>query len=143
MEIKENDLRIGNWVSINNGIESTVEEIQYDFIGLCGNMVSNKIKDIKPIKLTPEWLIKFGFVCDIQTAEFLKVYPQDNWSLKVDCGVGFNLIKPRFDTGANWGALDNETYIICNESSIRVKYVHELQNVFFVIKKKELIYTAG
>ena len=68
--IKTNELRIGNFVSINNGFEMLVHSIfqndtvYLDFIPPLINEADvweEDYKDLIAIPLTEEWLLKFGF----------------------------------------------------------------------------------
>jgi hypothetical protein len=62
--MKVNDLRIGNWVRSYNPIieeESEWQIYKTDMVIICE---AEDISYYKPILLTEEWLLKFGFVKD-------------------------------------------------------------------------------
>ena len=116
--VQEKDLVINRYFELNG---LTVRAM--DFEGL--NSLFNEIKNLKPILLTEEWFIKFGFQYN--------GYP-DSLSLKV---LGRGILnaysisdKPRIEIGTASGYIFGET---------KIKYVHELQNLFFALTKKELI----
>lgn len=103
-------LRIGNLVSIDNKIEEVKELKGHTRNGLINLVFGEKVN---PIKLTDEWWLKFGFnLKDLQINGF-KIF--------------------------NYG---DGKYYLCNESvggkGRYIKYVHELQNLNFSLKNKEL-----
>lgn len=109
--IQANELRIGNWVS-KNGISVRVEYyfLNDDHYGLLDGGI-----DYNPIPLTAEILAKCGAQWD-----------GDDY---------YNLIDSSDEILINW-----------SESGLRVdhielphiKYVHQLQNVYFALTGKEL-----
>jgi hypothetical protein len=126
MEVKE--LRIGNYFIYNtdgcfpNNPEwesntiTVVRQIKEDGVGIThlkttGIMVGG-LELIKPIPLTEEWLIKFGF--------------------KKINGCGYR--KPNFK-GSIW---TNPGTWRFNNFMVDVKHVHQLQNLYFALTKKEL-----
>ena len=99
--MKASELRIGNWVlSCSGGIETKVGMIA---VGI----------DIpfKPIPLTEEWLLKFGFEItdNFQTKDRFQTHKQD--------GIIW------FEYG----------YIV-----VELNYVHQLQNLYFALTNEEL-----
>ena len=120
--MKANELRQGNivdkgiihWIGFFNGIPSVgVLENEYDSF-----TKTVKLKSIKPIPLTEEWLIKFGFVKSL-----------DYWVISnKGFFVGVTLkevIYPMFD-------IDNPMLIKT------LKHVHQLQNLYFALTGEEL-----
>lgn len=112
--MKANELRIGNYVNHNQysakvtGIELNrlcVDPSVYPYIGY---------DEIKPIPLTEEWLLKFGF--DFKIDYLL----QKN---------GFSIV---FEHKGNFlmGYLES--------IGIDIEYVHTLQNLFFALTGEEL-----
>ena len=82
----------------------------------CIGIIETKIIHFKPIPLTQEWLVNFGFINDNGTE-----YP--NYKLS-------------FYT-CMWR--DGKTNFCNNHGFIKyLKYVHELQNLFYAIEGKEL-----
>jgi hypothetical protein len=86
---------------------------------------TKNVKDLKPILLTEEWLLKFGFVklgvCDA----FKKAYSHPKLSVKIEAED----MTPVID--------DVESNLIYIGESI--KYVHQLQNIYFALTCEELI----
>lgn len=76
------------------------------------------IDDLNPIPLTEEWLIKFGF-------EKTKGYV-----FKID---KFSLFDHNYDQGNLFLKLNSQ-----NVPLINIKYVHQLQNLYFALTGKEL-----
>lgn len=103
--MKANELRIGNWV-LNQGelIELTKQKFKMA-------VISFNCQEIKPIPLTEEWLVRFGFT----------------------------LIN-RVDYESNCGVLELEAtdagYLF--DSRIIINSVHSLQNLYFALTGEEL-----
>lgn len=118
MEAKE--LRVGNYIYVSNpasGIlevrKQSVERCNYHHItDLCRN---NKDWVYKPIPLTEKWLLKFGFEWKNHAMRL------SNFYIRKQIG-GFMLY------------ISNETHNI----AINIKYVHQLQNLYFALTGKEL-----
>lgn len=122
--LKVNELRIGNLVSdihaghtfYNEIKQITKERVYY------GNFHSHP-SDLKPIPLTEEWLLKFGFTRH-----------------HTDYGNGIIYIK---DVPNNnefiWGVYPFElgSGFVINKSK-SLKYVHQLQNLYFALTGEEL-----
>jgi hypothetical protein len=131
-ELKPTDLRIGNYVThcdYTDGIFK-VESITYqedavggyvvDTIGGKNGTWSNPINCIEPIELTEEWFLKFGF--DSLDTSFGKLF--------------------EFRTGRYAWLIDNfgslHLYYSEYENIANVKYVHQLQNLYFALTGQEL-----
>ncbi len=72
--MKANELRIGNWVEITQpkkGIYTTVEQSTFS---------TNIENNFKPIPLTEEWLLKFGFTNNNVDS----IYEIKNYYLKIN-----------------------------------------------------------
>lgn len=136
MEAKE--LRIGNCVYVDNkefhpslaekamvicGIEKLRDDergkIALNHINEKDNIILPAVSQfdqfIKPIKLTEEWLIKFGFEVALNGLWDVT----ENYSMRLE--------------------MDN--YVRCSTepiSLIEIKYVHQLQNLYFALTGKEL-----
>jgi hypothetical protein len=122
--MKSNELRIGNYVLFNKsnneiGCITSVETfVSNQFKVGFDNRIDIKYYDdeIKPIPLTEEWLLKFGFRIgkteEYYELEFVEMFGYDNedWNFKY---LG-NLIK------------------------LDLKYVHSLQNLYFALTGEEL-----
>ena len=121
-ELKAKDLRIGNYVIFN----TNDTPFQITPVGLLElSQIENSLTPYfyEPILLTEDWLIKFGFK-------------------KLTAGEGSENYVEYYEISnlvvCNWG----DGFIMSNSFShgIRVdlKYVHQLQNLYFAITAKEL-----
>ncbi len=119
--MKANELRIGNYF-IRNGEIDTVYELDSEPHDDHPRINYLGCNSAKPIPLTEEWLIKFGWGKGKYDTEYY-----DNVSLKQ--GVLFYNIDAK---------------ILCVETNSDVieistiKYVHQLQNLYFVLTGTEL-----
>ena len=108
--MKANELRIGNWYD-HNGIPkqatpNTIEEVWESERSWC-----------KPIPLTEEWLLKFGFE---------KEKENYSWYFKGKVIINvFNDVAYKLNTG---GCTRYEPF----------KHVHQLQNLYFALTGEEL-----
>lgn len=115
MDAKE--FRLDNYI-MHNGIMDTISEI-----GQCNNGFT-KIegyfnfdeKSVMPIPLTENWLFKFGYVL---TPSGTYLHPNSG-----------NFI---------WFEKDMKCSIAGEFYPIDIKYVHQLQNLYFALTGKELI----
>lgn len=122
------ELRIGNLVY---GVSDRIEEVIYilptevntappklkqaDFL--------HKIDEIEPIPLTEEWLEKFGFKITGQTP-----HPNNIWTVYgEECKFELEHIISFF-------LYDNKCF------GTEVKYVHQLQNLYFALTGEELTF---
>lgn len=128
--MKASELRIGNLIFDNYSGVMMVSTISLEHIHLRKNenfpTGQYNIKSLKPILLTEEWLLKFGFK------------PRgEGYSIG-----GYILCDFRdFSDGSSSYILYNwDSY---NEIEITVKdnirYVHQLQNLWFALNEEELI----
>ena len=113
-----NELRIGNWVL--NDYTHKPQEVY----GMMLHRLSkeNDMGFIKPIPLTEEWLIKFGFDSNGDDNEYWVHDGMRNFSF-LNQGVDFKV----FDSG---------DVTVCF-----IKYVNQLQNLYFALTGEELVCT--
>lgn len=116
--MKANELRIGNLLEFR--VTCKVCEIQENCFYVndeLGTEYKNTICDIKPIPLTEEWLLKFGFENDTITAT----------KKGFDFSIGF------YASG----------FYLCKSLDemfgVEIKHVHQLQNLYFALTGEELI----
>ena len=101
--MKANELRIGNFYD-NNGFVSVVSPNTIEEVW------NAERSWVKPIPLTEEWLLKFGFENgNYFTLNNVIIYKHDKYRYKYNYG------------------------------QIWVKYVHQLQNLYFALTNEELI----
>lgn len=126
--IKAQDLRVGNLLKLkeHNGVFKVLE-IQQDTINIVSNNSIQRVcylRRMEPIPLTPEWLERAGF-----EPNYVEDIGNGYWSHKQE---SFEL--------RNYGTY----YIYCvniGEYDIgdkQIKYVHEVQNLFYALIGKEL-----
>lgn len=115
--MEANELRIGNWVncSIYNG--NTDVDIQFEF------QEYKYIHLFKPIPLTEERLLKFGFEKKI-------VAKYSFYQLNVGC-LRFNFSDNKLHFGIQ--GVSNVEWV-----EYTLKYVHQLQNLYFTLTGEEL-----
>jgi hypothetical protein len=110
MNIKANELRLGNWI-YNNNVEYQVtpyviEELWASVRGW-----------VQPIPLTEEWLIKFGFE-SFHKRDFKKK----------GLFITTYFATPQTLVDDDFG----------NKRVLELKYVHQLQNLYFALTNQEL-----
>ena len=145
--MKAQDLRIGNLVTIDNEeFHPTMKDIPLQVTqilereslerGIWTHAVSleypNKLKNvyyqnfgqylefIKPIPLTEEWLIKFGFEPELKNKDSI------NGEFIVYWKYPFV-----FNTNHGW-------WLYSKQLKIQPEYVHQLQNLYFALTGEEL-----
>jgi len=127
--MKVTELRLGNWVNTQwykdfKIVGLTVFEDKTAQCSIFKDLnyypQSTNINDLHAIKITHEWLSKFGF----------KRF-EENDSYQLDVKLGFS-IWGRIKTGFN-------IYVESTEIGKSIKYVHQLQNIYFELTGKELI----
>ena len=119
--IKANELRVGNVVLKHRfflGERWTWGRISHEDIYsiACGND-----KDYKPIPLTEEWLLKLGFSSNKH-------------------GYVFNMFRiKKYVTGFFYGYIPIFLDDIDEDiDDVEIKYVHQLQNLYFALTGEEL-----
>lgn len=122
--IKTNELRIGNLVFLND--KQKVWEIMDGFD--IDEMTENSTVD--PIPITEDWLLKAGFEKDDTGVD---MFDQDyyEWYQKE-----FPII------GVLCQSSDKSYLFDENTDTIRIKYVHQLQNLHFAICGEELVFSS-
>lgn len=132
--MKTNELRIGNWVNLIGIvvgrellIDGDLRETEITGF-ILGNLLSfapgkdfNKISSCSPIPLTEEWLVKFAFTPT-----------DDNTCLAKEYVI---LEKPN-DAHAYYHFTYESDYM---ERITVVRFVHQLQNLYFALTGEELI----
>lgn len=110
--MKANELRIGNIIDkgvIDKMLENDIY-VRYDGCFNYGN--------VSPIKLTEEWLLRFGFKKAIESEYTMDSFQRNNillWNKNLDFSV-----------------------LIFTPTRTEIKYVHQLQNLYFALTGEEL-----
>src|SRR5690606_20285083 len=131
--MKANELRIGNWV-LNNGkpyqiLNGIDNEHVYglDSVILDSHIYKSSLEDIEPITLTEEILLKCGFE---------KI--TDGW-----LSNGFFQVGKRYlfwcKSDKCWYLNTSSILAYCNNID-SVKYLHELQNVYYWSSKDDYMF---
>ena len=120
MDAKE--LRLGNYIKYSGSIfgngDGIVYAIQDDLI-IIHNGNTLYLDELKPIPLTEEWLVRFGFV-------YCKNYDEYRYKEKTNW---FGIFKSEND---DW------LFEKPNMSSVVLTSVHQLQNLYFSLTNEEL-----
>jgi hypothetical protein len=118
MEARE--IRMGNKVRWDYEIY-TITAISTDVVDITrfGIAMSINIKSIKPIPLTEEWLVKFGFK-NKTVLEFIDRYFIDEFS------VDYNRTHKYYHFNVGY------------EFNVEIDHIHELQNLHFSLTGEEL-----
>lgn len=128
--MKANELRIGNYVDLLGNfvkIECISKLPMRDSMYWlkCIDYVDTKIIHFKPIPLTEEWLVKLGF--SEKDHEHIDYIPETYFSIKSE--IGIMNINSCFEFTLDYGG---------EFSSSKIKYVHQLQNLYFALTGEEL-----
>jgi hypothetical protein len=110
------ELRIGNYLQWNNFTEARIMNGKDFFIVY--DSLENSDGCIEPITVTEEWCIKFGFQKDLENTIYKNINKH--------CFLCYD---------------DNIVLLLEEENNwciTKVKYVHQLQNLYFALTKEEL-----
>ena len=116
--IAPSELRIGNYVLIGSLVWTPIDGILSSQVFACNGVGINYI-DIDPIPITPEWLERLG-------SDKIKLFgndPSDTVTITIEGCVNLSF------TGE---VLHNIV------AGIKVKYVHQLQNLYHALTGNEL-----
>lgn len=122
--MKANELRLGNLI-LSHGLVCEVEKIELD--GIIAQFKHTYIemdytRGLEGIPLTEEWLVKFGF----------EYYYDNQYSSTQD----YLIIEKTTD---GYIKLSDGYY----HDGVPIKYVHQLQNLYFALTGKELNYSVN
>jgi hypothetical protein len=117
--METNELRIGNLVYCNGRIET----IDLNSFGTQWNNSDGRLlfDEYKPIPLTEEWLVKFGFWYDGNQQE-----------------ARYNISMMGYDCVLIEGKRAFEFWVDDEYCLVDIKYVHELQNLYKVLTGHDL-----
>jgi hypothetical protein len=114
--MKANELRIGNWVMVFPVKHpQQVCDVMFDSVNT-ESVFGQHYGEVDPIPLTEDWLLKFGFVSNPYEDRYEK------GTIHIECDK---------TKGATYLWIENMPHI---------KYVHQLQNLYFALTGEELTY---
>ena len=123
--LKTNELRIGNlvkWYDVSKVLELHSEKNKFDnvYIECEESFEWTEYNKLEPIPLTEEWLLKFGF-------------------LIIEINGKFEATLPNFRYNIYWNKY-TDGFLFCDGETVLINfnYVHELQNLVFVLGQREL-----
>lgn len=134
--MRSNELRINNLVNTEKG-KITIDQIikcyvkygepEYYIIPIGNFNIAYNICDISPILLTEEWLLRLGF----------KDFSSDNNRMAYIFHVNslLELASYNIETGIRFQTIRNGIIFQMEH----IKYVHEIQNLYFALTGEELI----
>ena len=123
--MKGTELRLANWVSRSWGkgkplqISGFMADTVWFKYGK--NEYFSDLKNIKPIPLTEEWLVKFGFYnCDNSIDRWFQISRDSLLKIFVSA--------------------NGDTFLAFygDERIMKIDYLHQLQNLYFALTNKEL-----
>lgn len=120
--MRSNEFRLGNLYHFEDVSGMVVERVDY----IENNMVDvNPMDLIHPIPLTEEWLLKFGFEKSTFGSSTMFFSNNDSFGYIEEQAYRCN---------------DNYGYCLNDEKMwfLEIKYVHQLQNLFFALTGEEL-----
>ena len=135
--MRSNELRIGNWVW--NDVQKMPYQVDGNLIGLyhCREKAGVEIC-LSPVLLTEEWLIKFGLYNNLKLNYNKRQGVEYRFSKKK---LGTYIIK-RYYNNSLYNmqfVYDDKHNNIPNEQIwVNIKYVHQLQNLYFALTGEEL-----
>ena len=123
--LRVNELRIGNlvkWYDVSKVLELHSEKNKFDnvYIECEESFEWTEYNKLEPIPLTEEWLLKFGF-------------------LIIEINGKFEATLPNFRYNIYWNKY-TDGFLFCDGETVLINfnYVHELQNLVFVLGQREL-----
>lgn len=124
--MKASDLRIGNWVNLRK-MKVRIELYQIDSGFDLYMLDKTDCFDVTPIPLTEEWLLKFGWVKENNYLWCEDVPYIVKMKFKKDGSIWLgNVLEVHFGSGFS------------KKRNNGVKYIHQLQNLYFALTGEEL-----
>ena len=140
--MKATQFRIGNILADKNGNPIIMEELLQNYYNSKGDF-STLYRDAKPIPITEEWLLKFGFD--------RKKFTDGSEYLEIDKTVYNKIRNPIHSNNEFWKCyrfqfFKNEWYFgiykdpNSNQFFVqkKIRYIHQLQNLYFALTDEEL-----
>lgn len=116
--MEASELRIGNFISDRVASDSFCAEVKkLDYSRCYYGQFHSFYSDLKPIPITEEWLIKFGFDLVVKEGN------QNEFRV-------YSLNQITYNTNHGWWWK--------HHLDLQPKYIHQLQNLYFALTGKEL-----
>lgn len=133
--MKKQELRIGNLVLDKDDKVFSIYGILENSILIKDAYIGMPIEWIKPIQLTEEWILNFGFTKQKVTKKLysLKNLKSKTWFSLWEVGDYVDPNELTFKEPKIWYSFDNNNY------DVKIKFVHQLQNLYFALTGEELI----
>lgn len=127
--MEANELRIGDFVNYGKKVSSVLEirneGVIVQILGFDNNqLIDLGERNIEPIPLTEEWLLKFGWIWNEECNSYEK-YPNGD--------ARMNMAYRELN-----GSYTMFNYVIKATICERIWYVHQLQNLYFALTGEEL-----
>jgi hypothetical protein len=123
--MKTNELRLGNYIYWNipekQGVVHIIVTLSSGKINTIPISLGN-INDYQPIPLTEEWLLKFGFEKRDEKYYLLRYLIEEGISQFFDNGMSFRITTSNTES----------------THAASIKYVNQLQNLYFALTNTEL-----
>lgn len=148
MGIRKNELRIGNWVlhePKNARVETEVDAHDLENLQFYHDKYGH---EYEPIPLTESWMVKFGFDTYDSEIDYIE------WGKLISCDFQIQAINTWYDAEDSDDNGDvfriisdgfyerDKLYFAYDLGSLnvrrRIKYVHQLQNLYFALTGEEL-----
>ena len=110
--MKANEFRVGNYLQDKEDKIAIIEKLTKDNYQASSGSITTL--PLKPIPLTEEWLLKFGFESKTASVTHVNSYI-----------LGKIYLTNGLRSGIHYG-------------DIEIKYVHQLQNLYFALTGKEI-----
>jgi len=134
--MEANELRLGNLVTAtltNEIYEIGIWALRVIEDGNYQNSYDTETKVYEPIPLTEEWLLKFDIIKLNFTTDMPKSFQKPD--IDEDGNIWYTWVKGAFNLEIQ---KNGEIWFEVYSHYIHVKYVHQLQNLYFALTSEEL-----
>jgi len=116
-ELRASELRVGNITTL--GVVSLIDQDVFRVVDSEGDSFKNTWAEIKPIPLTEEWLLKFGFESQYNNMTYITTFNLSD--------TPFSYVQGKFVVNTSTG-----------DFCVYIDKVHSLQNLYFALTGEEL-----
>jgi hypothetical protein len=133
--MKASELRLGNLILFRGNL--TCLDSNYELFKSLVD-ISRDDKRYKPIPLTEEWLLKFGFFKYPNIWDTFREEIYDEFQLKITAHTVILFSIPHINKSFIRCSYDKIYRFKENKSDYKIEYVHQLQNLYFALIGEEL-----